>query len=180
MKKTAVLILAILIMSLFTACSFLPLAGDKNDNTTKDVTSSDGQLQLTVPSSFKETKNLNDVANLQLMNVAKEQYTVTIYESKIDLSDDFTLDDYLDIIKQNMSSSMDSPDFSDVETKTIGGIDARQYTLSGEIDKIKLKYLVTLLETDKGFYQIISWSLPSRFDDALEVFQKTADSFKEL
>ena len=98
----------------------------------------------------------------------------------MDFSDDFTLDDYSDAVSSSMGGVMTSPEFSDIEALTINGYDAKQYTLSGEIDKIKIKYLVTLVETDNGYYQIISWSLLSRFDNALDTFKQIAESFTEL
>ncbi len=179
MKKAVILILIGLMMLTLGACSLIPSGGEKAD-ATKDVSSSDGLLQITVPESYKESDILNADANLQLMNAAMEQYTITIFESNVDFSDDFTLVDYSDAVSSSMGGVMTSPEFSDIESLTINGYDAKQYTLSGEIEKIKIKYLVTLVETDNGFYQIISWSLLSRFDNALDTFKQIAESFTEL
>lgn len=177
--KKAVILICIGLMMLLSACSLMTGTNDKTE-ATKDVSSSDGVLQLTVPESYKETDALNDVANLQVMNAAKEQYTITIFESKEDFSDSLTLDDFRDAVTSNMDIAVESSEYSDTETLTINGYDAQQFMLSGEVSKIKIKYLVTLIETDSGFCQILSWSLQSRFDNAAETFKKIADSFTEL
>lgn len=179
MKKAVILIVIGLMILTLGACSLIPTGGEKAD-ATKDVSSSDGLLQITVPESYKESDILNADANLQLMNAAMEQYTITIFESNVDFSDDFTLDDYSDAVSSSMGGVMTSPEFSDIESLTINGYDAKQYTLSGEIEKIKIKYLVTLVGTDNGYYQVISWSLQSRFDNALDTFKQIAESFTEL
>ena len=78
MKKAVILILIGLMILTLGACSLIPSVGDKTD-ATKDVSSSDGLLQITVPESYKESDILNADANLQLMNAAMEQYTITIF-----------------------------------------------------------------------------------------------------
>ena len=180
MKKMISAILVIIIVFSLAACGSVSSSPSENADAVKDMTSSDGILQLTVPEGYEETDALNnEVANLQLMYAAKEQYIMTIFESKIDFSEDMTLDDFRDAVMQNMQMA-ESAEFSDAESLTINGYDAQQFTMSGEVSKIKLKYLVTVIETDSGFCQILSWSLQSRYDEAEDVFKQIAESFTEL
>ncbi len=167
----------ILILSTLTACN---VSYTEDWKASKDVVSTDGILQLTVPESYAEVGNLSDVANLQVMNKKDYKFTMVIAESKSDIDDSFTLNDYYESVSQLMAGNIESAELSDAESVTIGDYDALQFTISGMSTNVKIKFLVTLVETDLGFYQIISWTMQYMYYDYEATFKKIAESFTEL
>ena len=65
MKKTVSLCFIVIILSMFTACN---MSYDKDWKASRDVVSTDGVLQITVPESYKDAAIRNDLANLQVAN----------------------------------------------------------------------------------------------------------------
>ena len=62
----------------------------------------------------------------------------------------------------------------------VNGQPAVQFELSGEIDKIKISYLITLVETDGNFTQLLFWTLQSRMDEKRDMFINASSTFKEI
>jgi len=179
MRKIAVIMMLLLALVMLSACSLIP-SKNADELSYKDVSSKDGLIQIAVPENYESTEVLNEAANLQVMDASANQFMMTISESKADVSDSYTLDDYYDVITQMMTSAMENSELSDAGTITIDNFAARQFILSGEVEKIKLKYFVTLIETDSYFHQIISWSLLSKYDESEDLFKEIANSFTEL
>ncbi len=177
MKKTASLCVIVLIISMFTACN---MSYDKDWKASRDVVSTDGVLQITVPESYKDVAIGNDAANLQVANEEDYKYTMTIAESKSDFCESYTLSDFYEVISQSMAGTLESVDLSDAESVVIGDYDAVQFTLSGTVSNARVKYLVTLIITDTGYYQILSWSLQNLYYDSEATFKRIAESFVEL
>ena len=177
MKKTASICVIVLIISMFTACN---MSYDKDWKASRDVVSTDGVLQITVPESYKDTDISNDLVNLQVANEEDLKFTLTVAEPKSEFCEPCTLNDYYEVISQNMAGMLESVDLSDAESVAIGDYDALQFTLSGTESHARIKYLVTLIETDSCFYQILSWSLQNLYYDSEATFKRIAESFVEL
>ncbi len=177
MKKTVSLCFIVIILSMFTACN---MSYDKDWKASRDVVSTDGVLQITVPESYKDAAIRNDLANLQVANEEDFKFTATIAEPKSNFCEPYTLNDYYEFISQSMAGMLESVDLSDGESVAIGEYDALQFTISGTLSNARVKYLVTLIETDSGYYQILSWSLQNLYYDSEATFKRIAESFVEL
>ena len=143
---------------------------DSADNDSASKSSSSG-LSVDFPDTWKETE-LNDIAILEMSRVAKEQYMIVIEEDGSNLNNDFTLGDYTEIIKNNMTGAVEDAEVSTLSDVTIDGrLTTKQFELSGSVQKIKVKYLVTCMKNDNTFYQFISWSTQSKYAEAKPVFE---------
>lgn len=175
MKKIYKILCLMSLILLLGACSLF-----KKDSTepTQTVKSTDGIVSLTMPKTWKATE-LNAVATLEMALPEKEQYLIVIIENRQDFADTFTLDNYTDIIKNNMKNAVAGGSLTEAKDTTIGkDIKAKELYLTGTINNIKAKYLIWTAEDDNHFYQIITWSLLSKFDNAEGVYRDIVKTFK--
>ena len=145
-------------------------------NDVQTITSDFSALSVDFPKAWK-TEALNDIAEIQMAQVSKEQYMIVIEESSEDFDADFTLADYTEIILYSMESAIETVEASAVADVAVGdGISAKQFELTGSVNKIKVKYLVTCIETEGFFHQFTAWSLHSKYNDAKPVFDTILNS----
>ncbi len=137
-----------------------------SQSTVKRLYSNDRRISLEVPNSWRQNNSLNEDASLGAANLLQEGYVIVIEDSFVDFDEPPTLDEYADLILGTMSGNIDNPRFaSDLNPMVIDGWPAYQRVLQGSVDNIKITYLITLVEREDAFYQIIGWSLSSRFSD---------------
>ncbi|MGM9973779.1 MAG: hypothetical protein ACI33K_07050 [Clostridiaceae bacterium] len=145
----------------------------------KAFASVDNVIELTAPEHWEKIDNLNSSANLQIGNLEKEQYTITISELASDFSDSFGLQEYYDAIIPPMQQSITNAEVSDIDNITIDGNDAIQFHLSGEVENIKITYLITVVKSEDYFHQIISWTLKSMYQEYEDLYKSVAGSLTE-
>jgi hypothetical protein len=59
----------------------------------------------------------------------------------------------------------------------INGLPAEQVVLIGGVDHLMITYILTTVETDKGFYQVLAWTLSSRFKTKHKLLRDITKSF---
>jgi hypothetical protein len=178
MKKFLILVITLaLILNVFSGCTIVQNAivkginGFNDSDEVQTVTSEYSKLSVDFPKSWVEM-SLNDVASIQMALAVKEQYMIVIEENSIDFEESFTVDDYSEVVLENMKVAVKTSENPVVSTTTIGsGLDARQFELTGSVDKINVKYLVTCVENNGVFYNFTAWSLLSKYDAAKTVFE---------
>lgn len=139
----------------------------------------DRKCQLTVPGNWKTETDLNDVANFQAGNRFAEQYAIVISDSKQDVTEEMTLDDYAELILKDFKTKVENVEQTDTKTLTISGYPAKQMEFSGVIDKIKIKWIYTFVDTPKNFHQIMAWTTFSQYESNKSVLLDVINSFKE-
>lgn len=144
------------------------------------VTSTDGRVQVEVPGTWSRDQKLNDVAILQAANPISEMYVIVISESKEDFADTTTLDDYVSLSHDGLAKNVSEADSKTPVPTQVSGHSAREYQLSGTVDRVKVVYLCTVVETPTHFYQILTWTLPSRFKNNESTMRSVTQSFKEV
>ncbi len=152
------------------------------DNSEKsEVKSSDGTCLIEIPGNWSEIPDSNEDASIAKGNLFKEQYVMVISESKADLEEEVSLQTYGEIVLQMMEESLKEAQYEQWEvsdlTHPLSGMTCH---LSGSMDGIKIKYLLTVTEDQGHFYQILQWSIPSKWEKALPVFQEILKSFRSL
>ncbi|MCL2884124.1 MAG: hypothetical protein FWF49_01385, partial [Oscillospiraceae bacterium] len=139
-------------------------------NKTQVIKSTDSNLSLTFPASWSK-QDMNDQATIQMALPSKEQYLMVIEESASDFASDFTLADYTSSVLTSMSAKLTGPNAPAINDAAVGGgSPAKQFELTGTLQQINLKYLVTCVELDGIFYQLIAWSTASKYDAARPAF----------
>jgi hypothetical protein len=140
--------------------------------------SPDGKFQLTVPAGWRENPSLNEKADIKAGNPIQEMYVVVITESKSDFTDDMTLSEYTNIVRDSMTSNLTSPNSSPPSAVTINGRSGLQYELQGAVKNVKLTYLVTTVETTDHYHQVITWTLQSHMDRNRATLHQVAGTFR--
>ncbi len=154
--------------------------GIEKSQTPQVLISTDGKFQLTVPGNWKTETVMNDAAKLQASNRFSELYTVVIRESKEDISETVDLDYYTEIVRGNLQKAAADVVMAEPVAVSINGYNARQFEASATVQNIKAKYIYAVLETPQGFYQIITWTLTSRYEKGKETLINVINSFKEI
>ena len=67
---------------------------------------------------------------------------------------------------------------TEITSLKINGFDAKQFEASGTVDKIKIKYIFTVVDTPDHFYQIVAWTLTSKFEENKPALLDVISSFK--
>ncbi len=146
----------------------------------KILTATNNKFQLTVPGSWQTRTDLHETAELQAGNLLAEQYAVVITQSKEDFTDDISLDEYSDLLMNSTKTNVSDITFSEISKIEINGLPANQYEANGSADKIKIKWIFTVIKTTNNFYQVVTWTSPSRFVQNKNILLDVAKSFKEL
>ena len=144
----------------------------------KVIKSQDGQTQVLAPKSWSIQKDLNDVADLQIADVSKENYLIVISEPKSDF-DNISVEKYSEMTRGFILDSIQGGKLSEPKNLTINGSPALQYQITGSVDGINIVYLHTSVEGSDGFHQVLAWTLPSRLDKNGPVLESVINSFQE-
>lgn len=168
-----------MLVAVALACSSVQ-KGIESAAAPKTITSSDGKVQLTVPATWTTETGLNAQATLQAANKLSEMYVIVIGESKQDFPKGFTLDKFASIVHDQMKQKANATTATDPSPTTVGGNPAMRYELQGTVSNINVAYINTVVETPNGFYQILTWTLPSKLSDNRATLEQVAGSFKEL
>jgi hypothetical protein len=180
MNKQFTLTIALLLFFLL-GCNLIEQGIRKLDETSepKIIKSRDRKVQVQVPASWREEKSLNEDAMLQASNRLSEVYVVIIGESKKDFSGQMSLNDFTQLVQSGIVEQLKNPEVTKFTPINVSSYQARQFEASGEIEKINVKYLYATVETPGSFYQVITWTLPSRYERNKPILEKVINSFKE-
>jgi hypothetical protein len=144
----------------------------------KVIQSTDGKSQVVVPEGWATQTDLNDAANLQIADVANENYLIVISEPKADF-DNISIEKHSEITRGFILNSIEGDQVSAPVNLTINGHPALQYEITGTIDNINVVYYHTTVETGSNFHQILAWTLPSKLDANKPVLESVINSFQE-
>lgn len=147
-----------------------PIEGDVWEST-------DGSVQLTFPDDWNEDLSLNRAAIIGASKYETEKYTLVMPTQKVTLSEGATLNDFYEVMSVNMQETVVNYAETNLEELTINGMNAMQYVVNGEVENVKITYLITLIESENRFYQLASWTLPSLYDQYEEEYKGIAASF---
>ncbi|HEY7545971.1 MAG TPA: hypothetical protein VID27_13855 [Blastocatellia bacterium] len=176
------LITPVLISLLMVSCvppGALKKMGEDSSGASKILKSKDGGSQITIPASWKEDLALHDKAVLQASDRQNEVYVVVLADNKTDF-DNITVEKYSELTRSAMMQGIASPQMGTPSSLTINGYPAIQCEIRGTVDNIKIAYLHVAAETPEHFYQILTWTLPSRFEKNRAQLEEVARSFKEI
>lgn len=179
-----VTVIFILVVSLsFTGCSSVAnmvLPGESGNSGSKDIKNSDNTLQISTPSSWAAETQLNSLATLQVSNRLEEKYVIVIREGKDAFASDMNIGNYTDIIANQMSSAVANSQISQIQDMTYNNRPAQYFELSGEVQKIKVSYMLIAWEDNNNFYQTVGWTLTPKFDANKSAIMDVMESVKTI
>jgi hypothetical protein len=164
------------------SCSLVQRLKQEADKAGKPtvLTSPDGKYQLTVPGDWRADAELHKEAIIQASNRLSEMYVIVLSDSKEDFADDMTLLRFTNLTRDNMKGNIISPEITDPIATGIGGHPALEYELRGTVGGVKVAYINTTVETATHYHQVLTWTLPSRFDKNQATLREVTRSFKEV
>ncbi len=164
-------ILILIIALLTTACSY-------KDET---ITSKSGTMSVTQPAFWFEIDSLNDDADIRIGNPLLEAYFIIIREPQTDLPEGYTLEEYSQTTREYIKAGSTSyTELLDSSFTRINKLAAIKYSINATVENVDIRYWHVSLKSEKGFYQLIAWSLPTKFESNQENFTLVIDSFREL
>lgn len=183
MKRFNLVTPAFIFLLLATASCKLPGAlkrmSEDAGGKPKILTSKDGGSQITIPARWKEETRLNEEAALQASDVLNEMYVVVLKNSKEDF-ENISVEKYSELTRATFMERLSSPQMGTPSSLVINGYPALQCEVRGTVENVKIAYLHVVAETPEHFYQIVTWTLPSRFDKNRAQLEEVTRSFKEI
>ncbi|CAH8767969.1 PsbP-related protein [Paenibacillus dendritiformis] len=150
----------------------------------KTFTSLDGTMQLTLPSTWRQDDEINNIVPFAAYHRSQSRLAVASKVPKADLEDAATLDDIIEWIITNFDDvKIDEMEVIEIRDATVGPDAAKQLEFRGLAKngtKKKNRYLVTALEKGDYFYQITFWTEDIKFDKYKEEFEQATQTFKVL
>ncbi|TAF67314.1 MAG: hypothetical protein EAZ55_03065 [Cytophagales bacterium] len=135
---------------------------------------------LSIFDYMTENKDLNDNASFQYSNNKKELYLIVIDESKEELeSQGYNLKKYFEFASDNVVKGVKDGKAAEPEKLQIKNYETLQGTVTGKFNNIAVTYLLTIVKTDKQYYQILAWTLTSNKSGIADL-KTMINSFKEL
>jgi hypothetical protein len=165
-----------MLLTTFTSC-ILGSTSNKSeeDESFRAVHSTISDLAISFPSSWDENLEMNEEATIGMLSSNNRQSFVVIEEPISDFADDMSIQDYGDIILENMKDMLSDAETGAegwVETSIGDGIPAMQIFIKGTMEKIKFSYLVTVFKESDEFCQAVACTSQSDYDDSEALFKK--------
>lgn len=142
----------------------------------KTIASKDGRYRVEVPAAWREMPELHEEADIEAGHMLREQYLLILENPKTDFEG--TLAEFDDLVVGQMKGNLERAEISETEPLTIDGRSALQRELTATVDKVRITYLMASIETEAAFYQVLTWTTPSRQAAAMPVFREIIGSFR--
>lgn len=158
------------------------VAVDSQELVTKNT--SDGVASLQLPKNWTPLvgAHANPEASLQMGNLFAETYALVLSETKVEISDvmgDASLDEYADLIINNMVAT--NPGFSSPPkvATTVNGMPAYRFTVRGAIDGNAVVFMGVVLEGQQHYHQVLCWTLQDLEVKNTPKLESVIQSFRE-
>ncbi|MBP8083197.1 MAG: hypothetical protein KAZ87_08365 [Spirochaetes bacterium] len=169
MKKA---LLIITVASFFSGCS-----GLLKDKVLKDPGKN---FQISIPASWKTMTDLSEDADIQAGNSIEGKYLMVYIEKKEDFADFNDLDGYAALTLKNWTSRAGDITTEKHEELTIDGMKAKSFFVNDSDKGTLFRNIVTFIESDTFFVQVVIYSERSKFDNYLKEFKKVSGTFKKI
>ena len=182
-KKIALLSLTLVF---FISCNTSKETLQQEDLKQIDV---NGLYSLSVPKYMDEMKTLNDDASFEYANIFKEVYTIVIDEKTDDFVKTFeaidmydkektALENYDIIQKKYLGEGIENLIITPTELSEINSLKAKQSYFNGEVDDLKIAYLISFIEGGDNLFMVMSWTLADRLEKYDSTLKLIHNSFK--
>jgi len=152
---------------------------DENGKQKIVIKSPDNKYQLTFNDGWYKDNSLNSLnSSVDLGVMSSNRYTIVIKEDTEDYTSD--LNNYFNLIISNMEGKSDNASVDGIIELEVNGNAAMQGKLYAQNSGFNITYLITIIQTEGKFYQVISYATQNKFDDSYGEFLEIAQSFKEL
>ncbi len=140
--------------------------------------SADVAVSFQLPEHWSTIDELHDDATFQAGNRLREEYLIVLTDNKIDYAG--TLAEHAELTSNSIINESQNSSRSDPKKLTINGYSAIQYEIACTVDNINLNYLHTTLEGQRGFHQVLAWTVRSKKAKGFVTFAEVLGTFQEL
>ena len=144
---------------------------------TRVVHANDGSCEISVPGTWVDDSSLSKEAVLGTKDPLGTEYVVVFEDSKEDYTG--TLVDYAKDCGNRMRDRLKSPEVEVPAPITINDRSAVRQNIRGEINHLRIAYVITYFEDQNKFYRVFCWSTESKAAAVKNDFEKIARSFQE-
>jgi hypothetical protein len=138
------------------------------------LTGADGHIELQLPDGW-HGQTPDQPGWLKASN--QNRYVLVISENKDDFVD---INAYGELVTKQMVKRLQGGEASAPQQITVGGRPALRYDIFGTIDNgLRIGYLLTVVETQHRFSQVLGWTLRSEFDTHKDELGALANGLRE-
>lgn len=146
------------------------------------LTATDGKSEIKLLPEWLNDPALNDKAQIQVSNRARQMYLIVLVQNRRDLGN-MTAAEYSKITQGYLTNRLEKSQVTEPTNVTRIGSSpsypAVQREVRGSLSKIDVVYLHTVVETPAQFVQILAWTPPSAFEQNQPEMQQVIQSFRE-
>lgn len=139
-----------------------------------------GLVEITAPGNWRVQDFDNEVASLQIGSLIPAQYLLVISEEMREFPPEFGLPEYAEAIVTQMRELVREADVSGLKSLEINWLPEFQQELKGEVDGLRIAYLVTCLEGGDHFHQVLTWTSQDLKVRHFPVFRSVVETFREI
>jgi len=164
-------------------CSLILVFSSCSQETHFNRVTVDGKFSVELPEYMQPWLGRTSEASLMYKNEELDVYTIVIDESKKELKNyklNYSLEEYFR--KTGLESRLKSIEGAIFGTPVTGQLNAGKFIrtdISGNVNKFPMQYKLAVIETDKRFYQVLSWTHADHGQDFNTDFDHMLASFSE-
>ncbi len=133
---------------------------------------------LQVPSTWKDLPQLNPAATVRRGDQRRNRYAVVLSDAKILVPQFTTLAAFGKRVEDLMRKGLPDYQASLPQSLTIAGRPALQRVVRGNVNGVRLVYLMTLVDGPTHYHRILLWSLATDWERARPLFERVARTFR--
>jgi hypothetical protein len=150
-----------------------------DDDLGSTVIARDGLSQIRPATGWVELPELHDEATIEWGNKLLEEYLIVLTEPRAAFNRGINLDEYANLNLTRMRTVVKGVSVTGPKRITLGGDKAVQYEVTGSIDFVDIGYVVTYIEGDKAYHQLLAWTLLRSFSEKKPKLRKVTSTFRE-
>ena len=162
----------LLFMTLLVSCSGLSARAGET------LTSKDGRVQIQLPEGYSEKTPPKPTIKIEAVDGGAGATLLVISENQKDFA---SLAEYGEIVRGQMMERLKDPQGNAGEKLEIGDHPAIRYEITGiSSNGMRMAFLVTVIQTETRFNQVVGSCMRVNFADHKADFVKVAETLKEL
>jgi hypothetical protein len=138
-------------------------------------------MSISVPTGWNTNNtSLWATAQIGVSNGTNYPYLVVIKKPKTNYAVGYTINDYMTGQHSVFALLLTDPVWGQNSSATIGGLSGLTAQLSGtgKASNDDLRYLISVLEDNNNFYEIVGWTTASTADTDMQIITNITNSFK--
>lgn len=134
--------------------------------------------QIGLPQGWQATNALHDTAEIQILHPDKQLYAIALGDPKTTQDRPTLADQAVAYLQQLLEGPNALATVMMTDVDQVSGYPAVQYQIQGQFQGVPITYLHTTISGPSAYYQVLTWTLTSRFDTYEDELQQVIQSFE--